>query len=151
MRLFAIGNYINQRLLWPFHEWLAKLLVSIPMDGTFNQLKPLNRLVPSWDCFSFDLKIKSATDRWPLFYLRKLTQVLFGPEFASAAVHSALGFNFLVVPFLKRKPLAALLVGQPLGYHASWPLFALSYHTTLWCGGVQNRSIQVNALTGMRC
>src|SRR4051794_30620812 len=100
------------------------------MDGTFNQLKPLNRLVPSWDCFSFDfdLKVPPIDGLFYLFYLRKLTLVLFGPEFASAAVHSALGFNFFVVPFLKRKPLAAFLVGQPLGYHASWPLFALSHH-----------------------
>lgn len=31
----AIGNYVNQRLLYPVHQWLAKILKSIPMDGTF--------------------------------------------------------------------------------------------------------------------
>jgi len=40
-RLFAIGNYINQRLLAPFHEWLACVLRSIPQDGTFDQTPPL--------------------------------------------------------------------------------------------------------------
>lgn len=24
------------------------------------------------------------------------------------------------------------MAGQPLGYHASWPLFALSHHVLIW-------------------
>ena len=36
-RIFAIGNYVNQRLLRPVHDWLMRLLREIPMDGTFNQ------------------------------------------------------------------------------------------------------------------
>ncbi|KAG6467827.1 hypothetical protein ZIOFF_074349 (mitochondrion) [Zingiber officinale] len=43
-RIFAIGNYVNQRLLRPVHEWLAEILRRIPMDGTFNQTAPLDRL-----------------------------------------------------------------------------------------------------------
>lgn len=44
-RIFAIGNYVNQRLLRPVHEWLAEILRRIPQDGTFNQTKPLTDLV----------------------------------------------------------------------------------------------------------
>lgn len=36
-RIFAIGNYVNQRLLKPVHLWFASVLRSIQMDGTFNQ------------------------------------------------------------------------------------------------------------------
>lgn len=36
-RLFAIGNYINQRLLRSYHDWLMAVLRRIPCDGTFNQ------------------------------------------------------------------------------------------------------------------
>ncbi|KAH7657964.1 RNA-dependent RNA polymerase mitoviral protein [Dioscorea alata] len=36
-RIFAIGNYVNQRLLRPVHDWLMRLLREIPIDGTFNQ------------------------------------------------------------------------------------------------------------------
>lgn len=43
-RVFAIGNYINQRLLYPVHEWLAKVLKGLPTDGTFDQVAPLDRL-----------------------------------------------------------------------------------------------------------
>lgn len=64
-RIFAIGNYVNQRLLKPFHDWFMKALSTLPMDGTFNQLSPLDRLVGESRVYSYDLK--SATDRWPLY------------------------------------------------------------------------------------
>ncbi|XLR34024.1 hypothetical protein HN51_043300 [Arachis hypogaea] len=51
-RIFAIGNYLSQRLLHPF--WVMDVLRTIPMDGTFNQDKPLLRLVPAFQCFSYD-------------------------------------------------------------------------------------------------
>lgn len=63
-RIFAIGNYVNQRLLKPVHDWCMIVLRSLPTDGTFNQRKPLDNLVGNRYCYSFDLK--SATDRWPL-------------------------------------------------------------------------------------
>lgn len=31
-RIFAIGNYINQRLLSPIHDWLMRVLARIPTD-----------------------------------------------------------------------------------------------------------------------
>lgn len=65
--LFAIGNYLNQRLLHPLHVWVAEVLRRLPQDGTFNQTQPFDRLVGSRHSFSFDLKL--ATDRWPLVFL----------------------------------------------------------------------------------
>lgn len=65
-RLFAIGNWVNQRLLHPFHKWLMELLRTLPMDGTFNQTRPLERLVGAKTVYSVDLK--SATDRWPFLF-----------------------------------------------------------------------------------
>lgn len=58
-RIFAIGNYVKQRLLFPYHDWLMKLLASLPNDGTFNQTAPLDYLVGINTLYSFDLK--SAT------------------------------------------------------------------------------------------
>lgn len=31
-RILAIGNYINQRLLSPIHDWLMRVLARIPTD-----------------------------------------------------------------------------------------------------------------------
>lgn len=76
-RIFAIGNYMNQRLLAPIHKWLAQVLRTIPMDGTFNQAGPLVRLKGAKEIFSFDLS--SATDRWPLVIMFEFFQSLFEP------------------------------------------------------------------------
>ena len=123
----AIGNYVNQRLLRPVHEWLAAVLRRIPEDGTFDQTRPLSYLVGNQHCFSFDLK--SATDRWPLVFLFEVMCVLFDRSFASSVVHSALAWNIFEVPFVKRRfSQVSFVAGQPLGYHSSWPLFAFTHH-----------------------
>lgn len=58
-RIFAIGNYVNQQLLKPVHDWLMTILSHIEMDGTFNQIKPLMRLVGKEVFYCYDFK--SAT------------------------------------------------------------------------------------------
>lgn len=119
-RIFAIGNYINQRLLSPVHHWLMEVLKLIPMDGTFNQTAPLDRLIGARQCYSFDLK--SATDRWPLQILFEMLVVLFDRSFASS-IRSCLALNLFQVPFGKRRDrFVSFVTGQPLGYYASWAL-----------------------------
>jgi len=86
-RIFAIGNYINQRLLKPVHDWLMEVLARIPMDGTFHQTTPLDRLVGSSTSYSFDLK--SATNRWPLYFLFEVFQAFFDRSFVLIAVCSS--------------------------------------------------------------
>lgn len=43
-RIFAIGNYVKQRLLHPVHTWAMRVLSRLPCDGTFNQMAPITRL-----------------------------------------------------------------------------------------------------------
>ena len=135
-KLFAVGNYINQRLLAPFHDWLATCLRRIPMDGTYDQLSPLDRLKGSTGVIC-SVDLKAATDRWPLLLLFELTQVLFGRSFASSAVNSALATNIFQVAFVKKRTLVSFIAGQPLGYRSSWPLFALSHHLVVWVAAEQ--------------
>ncbi|CAA0808119.1 Uncharacterized mitochondrial protein AtMg01410 [Striga hermonthica] len=60
-------------------------------------------------------------------------QGLFDRSFASAVVNSCLATNIFEVPFVKRKNSTVCFVaGQPLGYYASWPLFAFSHHLLVW-------------------
>lgn len=66
------------------------------MDGTFHQEKPLDRLVGSQDSFSYDLK--SATDRWPLVFMKKVLVVLFG-EAVADTICTYLALNLSNVPF----------------------------------------------------
>jgi len=44
MRIFAMVDPLTQWLLAPLHKFLFHLLGGVPMDGTFDQLKPLNRV-----------------------------------------------------------------------------------------------------------
>lgn len=97
-RLFAIGNYVNQRLLKPVHQWFASVLRRVPMDGTFNQTAPLIRLVPSKTCFSYDLK--SATDRWPLVFMFE-TMALLIDHLPQVSLIRPLGRMYLRYPSLR--------------------------------------------------
>ncbi|GER48861.1 RNA-dependent RNA polymerase [Striga asiatica] len=51
-RVFAIGNYVNQRLLRPLHNWFMKALGDLKTDGTFNQSAPIDRLVGAKKIYS---------------------------------------------------------------------------------------------------
>lgn len=131
-RVFAIGNYVKQRLLRPYHDWLMTVLRHLPCDGTYDQGKPLNKLLDKLELYSFDLS--AATDRWPLVLLYHIMMLLFGPDLASSMVNSTLGLNTFSVckPMVKRTGEVEFVCGQPLGYYSSWPLFALSHHWIVW-------------------
>lgn len=135
-REFAIGNYINQRLLYPVHQWLADVLKRVPMDGTFDQHKPLD-LLYGVDGTVYSIDLKSATDRWPLLLLFELIQALFDRSFASSVVNSTLGQNVFQISFVRQSQPICFVAGQPLGYYASWPLFALSHHVVIWYAAEQ--------------
>lgn len=141
-RVFAIGNFFFQRTLRPLHDFIMKVLRRIPMDGPFDQVRPLDRLRCSIQVYSYDLK--SATDRWPLWYQLCIVFTLFGP-FVSDYIRFLYRLVPFDVPFMKwmsPKRLALeggyfpafFRTGQPLGYYASWPLFTLShYYLVWWC------------------
>lgn len=74
-QIFAIGHFVNQRVLKPLHDFLMDTLRSIPMDGSSD--RSLDRWKGLSKVYSFDLK--SATDRWPLsLKTNHLIRTLFG-------------------------------------------------------------------------
>lgn len=96
-RFRTIRNYVNQRLRFaPYHDWLMKVLGTIPMDGTFDQTRPLDRLKGVSDVYSFDFQ--SATDRWPLTLLTVLmTLFLKSRSLSSSITQSTLALNTFVI------------------------------------------------------
>nr|QDH87245.1 MAG: RNA-dependent RNA polymerase [Mitovirus sp.] len=84
-RVFAMVDYWTQVALKPLHEWIFSVLREIPQDGTFDQMKPVKRLlkVVSFDqkIYSFDLS--AATDRLPVLLQGLLLWQFFGRHFAS--------------------------------------------------------------------
>jgi len=141
-RVFAVGNYVNQRLLRPLHNWLMEALGDLKTDGTFNQSAPLDRLVGAKKIYSIDLK--AATDRWPLLIQLDLLKSLFGHEFADE-VGNLLGFTMFGVPLAKSLERTndslgfSFQVGQPLGYYSSWAFFIISFSSFCCMGSSRTR------------
>lgn len=136
-RVFAMVDYWTQVALHPLHEWIFSVLREIPQDGTFNQMKPVTRLlkVVSLDqkIYSFDLS--AATDRLPVLLQGLLLSQFFGRHFA--ATWKALLCNrnyYLGSKIVKAAGLGdrgknlRYAVGQPMGAFSSWAMLALTHH-----------------------
>ncbi|KAG5119792.1 hypothetical protein JHK82_034212 [Glycine max] len=93
------------------------------MDGTDNQVSPLDLFVGAEHVSSYDLK--SATDGWPINLQGDILAFLFGSE-----VEGGWG-DPVEYPFARGRPVVSFETGQPLGYLSSWPLFTLSHHLVL--------------------
>jgi hypothetical protein len=84
VRVFAITDIWTQCALKPLNDYLFNILRKIPMDGTFDQLKPLH-LLQEKGCkvlYSFDLS--AATDRLPVKFQVQVLSFLKGETFANA-------------------------------------------------------------------
>lgn len=132
-RLFVMANYGIQRLLRPFHDWCMSVLRRLPSDGTFDQLKPIKRVIGLDFVASFDLK--SATDRWPRHFMTVVFCNIWGSRLAAQITECCLGAIGVTIgpPVVKRRFVTSCTVGTLLGYYCAWPLFALSHHILVWC------------------
>ncbi|KAG6466681.1 hypothetical protein ZIOFF_074456 (mitochondrion) [Zingiber officinale] len=133
-RLFAIGNFIKQRLLYPVHDWAMRVLSRIPTDGTFQQERPIHRLRQHSPSHILSLDLKSATDRWPCITIETIVQLFFGKSMAECVVRGCLQLNFFQIhrPLVRKARSVSFAAGQPLGYYGSWALFSLSHHYFVW-------------------
>ena len=142
-RVFAISNYVCQRLLLPVHNWAMAVLRSIPMDGTHDQLRPFFKLRDRDQYYCFDLK--AATDRVPLPLIFEVFAHCFDEYLASSCIDTTLSAHVFLplrdkcrngkLPSLdtwSSKELVTFETGQPLVLLSSWALFALSHHVVVW-------------------
>jgi len=136
-RVFAMVDYWTQVALKPLHEWIFSVLREIPQDGTFNQLKPVKRLLKivksDQKIYSFDLS--AATDRLPVLIQGLLLLQFFGRHFASTWRALLCNRNYyLGSSTCKAAGLGSkgrnlrYAVGQPMGAFSSWAMLALTHH-----------------------
>jgi len=85
MRVFAITDLVTQTILRPLHKALFSVLRAIPTDGTFDQKRPLIRLLERYRSglikgkfYSYDLS--SATDRLPIQLQKDILSNIFSNE-----------------------------------------------------------------------
>jgi hypothetical protein len=139
LRVFAMVDSLTQWLLYPLHRMLFdKVLRLIPQDGTFDQLKPVKRLIAlmrsgrDHRIWSFDLS--AATDRIPVLLQEVLLGRYMTPEFARHWRAILCDREYRApAEFVKqngRKHGASLryAVGQPMGAYSSWAMLALVHH-----------------------
>jgi hypothetical protein len=157
LRVFAMVDSVTQWVLYPLHKALFSVLKVIPQDGTFNQLKPVKRLIGEMkekglvNLWSYDLS--AATDRIPVV-LQELTLVgLTSPMFAETwrallcnrwyrlpdlmiktfgpKALQAKGYGFWSTSKEGKSvwhPCVRYAVGQPMGAYSSWAMLAMVHH-----------------------
>nr|CAH2951233.1 RNA-dependent RNA polymerase [Chinese swamp cypress mitovirus]CAI5383941.1 RNA-dependent RNA polymerase [Chinese swamp cypress mitovirus] len=149
-RLIAICNTWSQYLLNGYQDFFFEALRSIPQDGTFDQVAPLDALRGQRKSFCFDLS--AATDRFPKVVQTEVIAYLLGDHHAYFW-SNLLDFTFDIPSkyvkdevtiketpfgelsvenkfwsFLLRSKKAKFLVGQPLGARSSWAVFSFTHH-----------------------
>lgn len=134
VRVFAMVDPITQWVLKPLHDRIFEILRLIPQDGTFDQVRPLGRLVSLQKdnrvgLWSFDLT--AATDRIPIVFQAAIMSLLLGAHMANLWMILLVGRAYrLPDKAAKQLRLGAVhySVGQPMGALTSWAMLALTHH-----------------------
>jgi hypothetical protein len=130
IRVFALVDPWTQMVMRPFHLGLFSILRKHPkIDGTFDQLRPLNRAFRFKSLYSMDLS--AATDRLPIAIQTPLLKEFFGLSDLEAQA-----WEFLLIGekyFLRANQgdsgkFYAYSVGQPMGALSSWAMLACTHH-----------------------
>lgn len=126
VRIFAMVDPFTQWVLKPLHKRIFSFLRKIPMDGTFDQLKPLSKVRLETPKFSFDLS--AATDRLPLSFQKKIVGKLINQAYSENWATVLVGRPYYVKEAFKEAKLLHYNVGQPMGALSSWAMLALTHH-----------------------
>jgi len=135
VRVVALVDCWTQWALYPLHKWIFEILKEIPEDGTFDQLKPVHRLLKRVNSrqiiYSYDLS--SATDRIPIKIQEILLACIFGEKFARTWAALLVGRPYRIPKRVAREQnvgtvLLRYAVGQPMGAYSSWGMLALIHH-----------------------
>jgi hypothetical protein len=150
LRVFAMVDCVTQWLLKPLHTYLFRILSKISMDGTFNQMRPIRRLLNIVDRLDglYSLDLSAATDRLPVKY-----QELIISEIAGSPIIGEAWKDFLVgrpydytFPFSKKQGSVKYSVGQPMGALSSWAMLAITHHWIVQLAAWRAHVIKVGTL-----
>jgi len=129
VRVVAILDYFSQTSLYMFHRWLYRQLKKIPQDCTFDQGR-FKETVATWKEFD-SVDLSSATDRFPIKYIRGILEPVFPKSFLDAWEYIMVGIPFSITLPNKEENLS-YSVGTPMGAYTSWGSFALAHHALVY-------------------
>jgi hypothetical protein len=85
VRIIAVVDPFTNWLLKPLHDWIFAILANIPQDGTFDQERPIQKLLASHKrAFIGSCDMSAATDRLPVLLQSLLLSHIFGPKISKA-------------------------------------------------------------------
>jgi hypothetical protein len=134
VRVFAMVDCWTQWLLGPLHQSIFKLLETFPTDGTFDQHRPVKRLIEKGFTKFWCFDLSAATDRLPVSIQASLLDALVCEGFGTAWAELLVGRDYELPDssLLKRseKVVSSVRysVGQPMGALSSWGMLALTHH-----------------------
>nr|QDH91510.1 MAG: RNA-dependent RNA polymerase [Mitovirus sp.] len=134
VRVFAMVDSLTQCIMKPLHDLLFRFLGKLRTDGTFNQIRPAQRLIDLGyrEFYSYDLS--SATDRFPLALQQVMLSAIIGPKLAKLWAKILVERYYLTpqAPDGVSGPNADTPLvygaGQPMGALTSWAAFSLCHH-----------------------
>ena len=126
-RLFGIVDYWTQNSLQSMHDWLMKILRSLPCDSTFDQNKGFERILSKEMSWMASYDITKFTDRVPIDLQTAMLSYYTSPTLAH---HWEMIIRNRY--FHSSKGDVKWCVGQPLGALSSWAACTLLHHHLVW-------------------
>jgi hypothetical protein len=127
-RLFAVGDYWSQNSLQSLHDWLMKILDTIPTDATYNQNKGFERILRKKVGYMVSYDISKFTCRVPL-RLQTIMLSHYTSHDLAQSWEGIVGSRKFRTP---NKEEVTWRVGQPLGLLSSWATCTLLHHHLVW-------------------
>jgi hypothetical protein len=127
-RTIAIIDYYSQRCLHPLHKGLMHMLENLVSDGTYSHTsvgKYAAQLTKD-KSFIACADLTAATDRFPASIQKELLLRLLPERDLANSLWTILADRTFTVSWSGEE--VTYKCGQPMGAHASWPLFALAHH-----------------------
>jgi hypothetical protein len=134
IRVFAMVDSLTQCVMKPLHDLLFSILRKLETDGTFDQMRPAQRLINLGHLAFWSLDLSSATDRFPLALQQAVISVLIGPRMARIWAALLVERSYLTprppqgVQGPKADTPLVYGAGQPMGALTSWAAFSLTHH-----------------------
>jgi len=145
VRVFAMVDAWTQWTLRPIHDMIFGIIRYLPMDGTFDQVAPVEKLrsLPVAGRWFYSIDLSAATDRLPIALQVPLMSELLKWSGITEHRKMALDWAMLLVgreyqvkiprdpDFIvpdNLPPAVTYSVGQPMGALSSWAMLAVTHH-----------------------
>lgn len=132
VRVFAMVDPFTNWVLYPLHKAIFQSLRLISQDGTFDQHKPIYRLLEQGHTRFWCYDLSAATDRLPVLLQALILSIRFGFPFGRLWARLLVRRDYCYPASLEvgvDKPgKVRYSVGQPMGALSSWAMLALTHH-----------------------